>query len=461
MKLVALYCRVSTTEQAEHGYSIDEQVARLNDYCKAMGWTVVKTYIDAGYSGANTDRPALRDLVEASQSHSFDAVAVFKLDRLSRSQKDTLSLVEGFLSSGVEFVSMTENFDTSTPFGRATIGILSVFAQLEREQIKERMGLGKTGRAKSGKWRGGGYTPVGYDYKDGELVVNEYEAMQIRLIHELYQSGESFRAIAAEMNRRGYTHKHGEWQVKRVRSVLLNDLYIGKIKHRGEAYDGTHEAIIDKSTFERTQAVYGAVNAPKNPHKGKSMLGGLLYCKRCGARYGICRTSSHNLHQYYCCHSRRKTSPHLIKDPNCKNKNWKKEELEGLIAGEIKKLTIEPDSLADLMPKHTDNTATLNAEIEKLNRQKSRLTDLYGKELLTVDELTDKIKPINAQIEKLKAELSASTDFSEMEDVAEKIQNFSDALELGNGEQIHILTASLIDRIELDGDDVTIFWSFC
>ena len=461
MKLVALYCRVSTTEQAERGYSIDEQVARLNDYCRAMSWTVAKTYIDAGYSGANTDRPALSDLIEASQSRSFDAVAVFKLDRLSRSQKDTLTLIEGFQAHGVEFISMTENFDTSTPFGRATIGILSVFAQLEREQIKERMSMGRTGRAKSGKYRGGGYIPIGYDYKDGGLVVNDYEAMQVRMLHELYQQGEGFRRIGIIMTERGYTHKHGKWYTKRVREVLLNPLYIGKVRHRGELYDGTHEPIIDKYTFDRTQAVYGAVNAPKNPHKGKSMLGGLLYCKRCGARYGICRTSGTNPHQYYCCHSRRKTSPSLVKDPNCQNKNWRKDELEGLIAGEIKKLTLDPDALANLMPERVDTAPAIRAEIDKLNRQRSRLTDLYGRELLTIEELGEKIKPINEQIEKLKAELNASTDFSEMEDVSEKIQNFSDALESGNGEQVHLLTAALIDKIELDGEDVAIFWSFC
>ena len=104
-------------------------------------------------------------------------MVVYKLDRLSRSQRDTLTIIEGFLEHGVDFVSMTENFDTSTPFGKATIGILSVFAQLEREQIKERCSLGRVGRAKEGKYRGGGFVPIGYEYKDGSLIVNPAEAM--------------------------------------------------------------------------------------------------------------------------------------------------------------------------------------------------------------------------------------------------------------------------------------------
>ena len=457
IKVVACYVRVSTQEQAEHGYSIEEQTERLQGYCKAMGWKVAKVYKDAGYTGANMQRPALSDLVEGADRGLFDAVVVFKLDRLSRSQKDTLTLIEDFLAHDVAFVSMTEAFDTSTPFGRATVGILSVFAQLEREQIKERMTLGKTGRAKQGKWQGGGRIPIGYEYKDGELIINEYEAMQIRMLHELYQQGKGFRAIASEMDRRGYSHKYGKWYHKSVQNVLLNTLYIGMVKHRNETFAGNHAPIIDKDTFDRTQVLYKAVRAPKNPHRGRAMLSGLLWCSHCGARYGFCGNGTK--YRYYTCNSRRKISPNLIMDANCKNKSWRKEVLEDLVANEIKKLTLEPDALQNLAPKRQDKAPVILAEIEKLNRQRSRLTDLYGKELLTVEELTGKILPINEKIEKLKAELTAPAGLSQS-DVTEKIRNFADAIEAGNAEQVHLLASALIDRIELDGDDVVIFWNF-
>ena len=146
---IGIYPRVSTTEQAKEGYSIGEQIERLTKYCEAKGWTVYKVYTDAGYSGASMERPGLSRMISDIEQRLFDAVLVYKLDRLSRSQKDTLTLIEDiFLPNGVNFVSMTENFDTSTPFGRAMIGILSVFAQLERDQIKERMDVGREGRAK-------------------------------------------------------------------------------------------------------------------------------------------------------------------------------------------------------------------------------------------------------------------------------------------------------------------------
>ena len=143
---VAIYIRVSTQEQAQEGYSVEQQTERLTAYCKAKDWPIVDIYIDPGFSGANIQRPALQRLFSDIKAGKVDCVLVYKLDRLSRSQKDTLYMIEDvFLAKSVDFVSMQENFDTSTPFGRAMIGILSVFAQLEREQIKERMSMGRMG----------------------------------------------------------------------------------------------------------------------------------------------------------------------------------------------------------------------------------------------------------------------------------------------------------------------------
>ena len=158
----ALYVRVSTQEQATEGYSVQEQTDRLTKYSEAMGWSVFKVYTDPGFSGGRTDRPGLQAMINDIRKGYIDKVLVYKLDRLSRSQKDTLNLIEDeFLAHNVDFISMCENFDTSTPFGRAMVGILAVFAQLEREQIKERMFMGKEARAKEGKYPGAKQPPVG------------------------------------------------------------------------------------------------------------------------------------------------------------------------------------------------------------------------------------------------------------------------------------------------------------
>lgn len=120
---VVIYVRVSTTEQATEGYSIGEQTERLKMYCEAMGWEIVDIFVDPGYSGGDTNRPGLTSMIKTVETTDVDKVVVYKLDRLSRSQKDTLFLIEDvFLKNNTDFVSMNENFDTSTPFGRAMIG---------------------------------------------------------------------------------------------------------------------------------------------------------------------------------------------------------------------------------------------------------------------------------------------------------------------------------------------------
>lgn len=165
MKIARIYIRVSTQEQAIEGYSVPAQKERLINYCKAKDYLVDEIYIDGGFTGSNLNRPGMSRMLRDIKERDTDIIVAYKLDRLSRSQKDTLHLIEdAFLKNDIAFVSMQESFDTSTAFGRATVGILSVFAQLERENIKERTMLGKEERAKEGLW-GGGIDPFGYDYR--------------------------------------------------------------------------------------------------------------------------------------------------------------------------------------------------------------------------------------------------------------------------------------------------------
>lgn len=472
-KRVFLYVRVSTQEQAKEGYSIDEQIERLRDYCKAMGWIIVKIYTDAGYSGASTDRPALQDMIKDIESGKGDSVVVYKLDRLSRSQKDTLSLIEdSFLAHKVDFVSMTENFDTSTPFGRAMIGILSVFAQLEREQIKERMSMGKEGRAKEGKWHGGGFVPIGYDYIDNELVINEYEAMQIREIHKLYQEGKAFCAIDKIFAQKGYTQKHGKWHTKRIKETMLNELYIGKIQWDGQVYEGRHEPIIDNATFSKSLALYKSKDYSNHKNHGRTTyLGSLIFCAQCSARYTATKFKDKDYnkeYRYYACHSRRKISRSMIKDPNCKNKTWRMETLDNMIFDEIRKLADDPTHIHEIRQKNfSDDDKSkenlIKKEISKLDAQKSRFMDLYGVGEFSMEEVQAKVAPLNEQKKKLEQELeNLSANQSELseQEAIKIVESFEDVMNEGNFDQIRMLVNSLIERIEIDNEDVDIFWKF-
>ena len=288
--MIALYSRVSTQEQATEGYSIGEQQDRLRAFAASFGWKDVKLYTDPGFSGASLDRPAMQEMIRDVKAGKICRVIVYKLDRLSRSQKDTLYLIEDvFLANKCEFLSMSESFSTETPVGRATIGLLAVFAQLERETIKERMMVGRTARAKAGLHHGGAYNPAGYEYKDGALIVNESEAFQVREVFRLYSSGRTIRQVRDDMNAAGLLFRGRPWTRDHVKVVLHNPLYIGKVSFSGVFYDGAHEAIVDPEIFDECQKILASrridyTEKHTAAYASDWLLLGICYCRRCGSR---------------------------------------------------------------------------------------------------------------------------------------------------------------------------------
>ena len=470
--MVGLYVRVSTAEQAKEGYSIDEQIERLKSYCAAHGRSDYSVYVDGGYTGASIDRPELQRVITDVKEGKIDKVLVYKLDRLSRSQKDTLYLIEDvFLRNGCDFESMSERFDTGTSFGRAMIGILSVFAQLEREQIKERMSMGKEGRAKEGQWHGGGYEPVGYNYVNGVLEVNEYEAMQVRDVFQLYADGYSRTKIAETLNSKGYTRKNGKWERYVVARVLTNNLYIGMIKYNDSLYEGSHEAIIDRDLWSRVQKRLELEKGKQSRRESvPTYLAGLIWCGRCGARYACTAHSDGAKYRYYTCYSRRKVAKAMVKDSCCHNTNYRVEKLDGIVFDEIRKLALDVDYIRKLAEKETpkdeneERRMILTDEIRKLEEKQSRLIDLYATGLFDLGELEAKTGEVKDNLSKLKDELidlEAYHPAVSLEEATKLVVGFADILERGCYEEIRLVIVSLIDRIVIDGEDITIHWRFC
>lgn len=478
---VVIYVRVSTTEQATEGYSIGEQIERLKKYCEAMGWEIVETFVDPGYSGGDTERPGLKAMIKAVENEDIDKVVVYKLDRLSRSQKDTLYLIEDvFLKNGTDFVSMSENFDTSTPFGRAIIGILAVFAQLEREQIKERMSMGKEARAKEGKWHGGGTEPIGYDYDPAteQLNVNEYEAMQVVEAFNLALGGMPLRGIERLFDEKGYSHKHGTWDAKVVRRVMRSKVYLGYNKHRGEWYKGEHTPII---TEEMHKEAIKLLDRRAEQHKQTGIrsgvqttcLGGMLYCAHCGGKYAKHMRKKRKDGVYplkYACYSRIKKQLKMIKDPNCKNKVWDLEELDAFVFGEILKLKANPERIQEIRDEKMRNQkdepnkiSIIEKKIEEIDNQISRFMDLYGIGKFTIDQVSSKVDPLNEQRKGLQRELdtlNASAGRLSVEEAIEIVSDFDEILECGDLDEIRTAIQSLISHIDLDGEDVRFHWRF-
>lgn len=472
-ELVALYPRVSTQEQVIEGHSIPEQIERMTNYCAAMNWNVFKVYTDAGFSGANMNRPALQRLIKDVKAGMVTKVLVYKLDRLSRSQKDTLCLIEDvFLANNTDFVSMSENFDTSTPFGRAMVGILAVFAQLEREQIKERMSLGREARAKQGLFHGSGIAPTGYDYINGKLEVNEFEAMLVQQAFKMYSEGKSIESICRTFNESGMLRKRGKWTRRTVFDMLSRQTYLGYIVHNDKAYKGEHTPIIDESLFNDVQRIKAQKAFEHNEKflragRAQSYLGGYLYCAHCKAKYSKnTRYYKQTRYHYYTCNSRTKNNPAIVKNPNCKNKIWRMDELDAIVFDEIKKLALDTDYIAEIKAgkEEDERPNIINTEIAKIDAQINKLLDLYTVESMPIETLQGRIQALNDKRLSLIAELNRIEEESKQalteEETKELVTSFAGILENGTFEDIRTVIGAVIDKIEIDGDNITIHWNF-
>lgn len=252
MLRAAIYVRVSTEDQAREGFSIEAQLKRLRAYCKARGWEVVREYIDDGYSGREINRPAYQRMME--ERDLWDIIVVLKMDRIHRNSKNFTMMMELLSEWGKEFNSMQESFDTTTAMGRFVMDIIQRIAQLESEQIGERVKMGMAEKARNGQGYLGFGEPFGYKYRAGRLIINEEEAVVVRQIFSMYLGGSSLQSIADSLNFERIPSKKGRtWSKQAIGRILRNPLYCGYIRWDGIVRKGTHEPIVTEETFMRVQ----------------------------------------------------------------------------------------------------------------------------------------------------------------------------------------------------------------
>lgn len=476
MNKVALYVRVSTTSQLEEGYSIEEQKAKLESYCDIKDWHIYKVYTDGGFSGSTTERPALEQLIKDAQNKLFDTVLVYKLDRLSRSQKDTLYLIEDiFLKNNIEFVSLLENFDTSTPFGRAVIGLLSVFAQLEREQIKERMQLGKLGRAKSGKSMMWAKTSYGYDYnkETGSMTVNEYEALAVKEIFTSYLAGMSITKLRDKIN--DEYPKQPAWSYRTIRGILANPVYCGLNQYKGQTFQGTHKAIVSLDDFEQTQRELAKrqqtakeLSNPR-PFQAKYMLSGLAQCGYCHAPLKVIlgqKRKDGTRFKRYECYQRhpRKTKGVTVYNDNkkCESGYYDMDLLEHYVLTRISQLQNDPEKIQELFSDDTSPTVDKQAiqkQIDGLTLKLSKLNDLYLDDRITLDELRTKSADFIKQRSALEEEIKKASNDKQAgkRKKIEKLLDASSVFDMSYDNQ-KVIVRELIDKVQVTSDKVVIRW---
>ena len=300
VKRVAIYTRKSTEDGLDQEFnSLDAQRESVEAYIQshqAEGWVALpERYDDGGFTGANTDRPAFKRLLQDIEAGKVDVVGVYKMDRLSRSLLDFLQVMEHFRKHGVTFVAVTQRIDTSGSMGEFVSNLFAALGQLERRMISERTSDKMRAARKRGLWMGG-HPVLGYDAVSGRLVVNEAEAEQVRAIFRLFietgsvvQTLERLDELGLRMKplsgKNGRALPARSFTTTSLRRILLNVTYIGKTAPGGVFHDGAHEPIIDEETWDQVQRLIAGRRPEQRPRRSKSeaLLQGLVRCGACGS----------------------------------------------------------------------------------------------------------------------------------------------------------------------------------
>ena len=260
---VAVYTRVSTEDQAREGFSLAAQEERLRAYCQARGGAIAGTYRDDGHSGRNTRRPAYQKMME--ERDQWDTILVLKMDRIHRNSRHFMEMMEELGQSGKDFVSATESLDTTTAMGRFVMDIIQRIAQLESEQIGERVYMGMSQKAKTGPGVLGFPAPLGYEVSGGSLQVIAREAAVVREIFERARAGRTMEDIAKELNAQGILTKRGrEWTAVKVYRILHNPVYAGHLRWDRFERKAEHDPIVSVEMFNEVHRALRA-GAPVAP----------------------------------------------------------------------------------------------------------------------------------------------------------------------------------------------------
>ncbi|HHL2067247.1 TPA: recombinase family protein [Clostridium perfringens] len=443
-KLIAIYCRVSTEEQSENGYSIDEQERLLEEWCKKMGYVIYKCYSDRGISGKNIkDRPALKELLSDAKAGKFDMVISWKINRLSRKLEDVLKIVNLLEKNNITFKSYSEPFETDTPAGRMQFQMMALIGEFERGTIAQNVKMGMIAKAKSGNWCGG--RVLGYDLvpnnspeeeKKGKnkLKINEKEAEIVRFIFNEYSKGKGYKAITNQINKLGYKTKKGnDFSVGSIRDILTNPVYIGEIRYNVRQnwsekrrrninpnpirVKGKHEAIIDRELWDKVQLILESKKGkPSRIYDGEYPLTGILRCPKCGAGMVISRTTntladgSKKRIAYYCCGNWKNKgtsvcNSNTIRVDKANEYVFKKiEELvsnEAMIKAVVKNINKERK---DKVKPAKRLLGDIDKELEKLDKRKRKIFEAYEDDILTKEEFQTRKNELNEKIRILEEE---------------------------------------------------------
>jgi site-specific DNA recombinase len=388
----ALYTRKSTEEGLDMEFnSLDAQREACEAYVasqKAEGWVLARDrYDDGGFSGGTLERPALQRLIADIEAGGIDIVVVYKIDRLSRSLMDFAKLVETFDRNSVTFVSVTQSFNTTTSMGRLTLNILLSFAQFEREVIGERIRDKFAASRKKGIWMGG-WAPLGYDVSKRKLVINKAEAATVRMIFKRFVGVGSATALTRTLIKEGVTTKHGKPIDKGSLYKLVNNrVYIGEAVHKGTAYPGEHEAIIDRKLWDRVHEILGQSprkRAAQTRAQTPALLKGLIFGPTGKAMTPTHTRRNGRLYRYY-------VSMDVLKDgaSSCPVRRLPAGEIENAVIHQLRGLLRAPEIIVQTWraARKVDRTITEAEVRDAIKRLDPVWDELYPAEQARIVQL--------------------------------------------------------------------------
>ncbi len=393
------------------------------------------------------ERPAIQRLIKDVKVHKIDCVIVFKLDRISRSQKDTLYLIEEvFNKYNVGFVSVRENFDTTTPFGKAMVGVLSIFAQLERETILERTKIGIKKRAENGYWKGGGKNPFpyAYDKNTGTLIpVPE----QVELLHKminLYLNGYSFVKISNIVG----------MDESMVEKRILSRRTLGIVPYKNQEFEGKHEAVISEELHKKIMET----NKLRSKARTEShyLLSGKIFCGHCGAKY---RYQKWGKRLICYCYSQQKSKPKFIKDPNCKNKRWDSFEIEDVVLENLFSMSLDEDLFREKYEiTQVDVISEYEKRFAKINLQIGNLINFIS-DGIAVEDIKTKIEELEQERKSILEIIDNSKNNEEQNIVSlEMLRNLQNTWNKMTFEEKRIIIMHIIDKVVVTDNDIEIFY---
>ena len=349
------------------------------------GLKLYKVYSDSGFSGASLERPALKEMLNDIIDGKIDCVLTYKIDRLTRSPKDFYTLIELFDKHGVAFISVTENFDTSSPSGRLLRNIMLTFAQFEREMTAERTRDKMKARAEKGMWNGG-IVPYGYKNVDKKLVINEKEAECVREIFKTFIETQSLAETRRQINQKYQTRAGKKFSKGSIDNILRNPIYYGEISYKGNLYDGIHKPIISEAIFLKAQSIRKVRVKQDTKINHTYLLSGLLRCAECGSIMTPTYTKnwqrdgkSPRFIYYYRC-----TKTYKHDWSSCSIKSVNADKIEGFIIRKLKEVSQDEQAIKTLVKK-------INQEEEE------KLSPLRQQEI----ELKKEIKDVERKIRNL------------------------------------------------------------